>query len=551
VRLALLLAVVLAIFSATPAVQASTPLQSAVDAAVGAHSGHIGVVVEDLATGERAQTNADEPFSAASLYKLFVLETAEAAIDNGSLDPTEILTLSDSTADADPYTDLQVGTRISVDCALQTMIEMSGNSASDLLIERLGLSTINARIAADGLSSTVVNEDTAFTSPADTAVLLRSIARGTSSSTRANSRMFSVLFAQQHNDRIPAPLPPNVKIAHKTGELPNLRHDAAIVFTPSVAYILVVMVAGAPTESDARGTIVDISRAVYDALTNQSSTSAGAIPARIAEQVYRVPDAQGRLALLGDPRSETAALPASIQTSSDADASLRLRPELISDLVAMQSAADAAGADFWLRSAFQQPTDTDAAAALPTEWYLPCSIEQPTRTPDSTVVQPAPAISSAEMQPASSADSAGDAPNAPRAHQAWLGTTFTLTDRPSGPPSVPEDLASPTWQWLVQHAASYGFVPALPETAPGATHEPWTLRWVGRDMASNLLPLDSADYPSRVTAALARAETELGVPNPARSQPLPWGLADACWTIPTISTAGCPSRWYFLNLPLS
>ena len=108
-------------------------------------------------------------------------------------------------------------------------------------------------------------------------------------------------------------------------------------------------------------------------------------------------------------------------------------------------------------------------------------------------------------------------------------------------------------KWLLAHAAEYGFVPALPESDAAAAlgREPWTWRWVGRDMAARLRPLVGLpDYADRALAELGRAETELAAMDPTATRPAAWGLADACWTIATTSTRGCPSRWYFLGLPL-
>jgi beta-lactamase class A len=521
VRLASILAgLLVGIICATPGAAATnSPLQDAVANATAQHSGTVAVVVHNLATDEAVSVNADRRFVSASLYKLFVLEAAESGIEDGSLDPREVLTLDGATTAADPYADLQAGTRISVDCALQTMVEMSGNSAADLLLRRLGSTGVNARIAADGFTHTSVGDVSAYTSASDVGHLFDELAAGTAVNAAASQRMLEMLSAQQHNDRIPAPLPAGIRVAHKTGELPGLRHDAGIVFAPSGPYVLVALVDDAPTESDARNTIVDVSRAVYAALQPDSESSE--IAPRVAEQVWRLPDAQGRLALLGDPRTETAALPTSIQATLDSD-SVRLRPELVKDLSALQVAAEAGGAPFWVRSGFVQPTDAEAAFALPTEWYVPCGIEQPQRVADRPF-----------------------GPGATGPKQAWLGTTLTVSDRADGGPST-DDANSATWGWLVQHAMDYGFVPALPEAAATDGHEPWTLRWVGRELAQRVAPLDGSDYAQRLTGELARADARL-VPH-AR---VPAALGDACWTIATTSTQGCPSRWYFLGLSLS
>jgi beta-lactamase class A len=456
-----------------------------------------------------------------------VLETAEAAIENGSLDPDEMLTMTATTAASDPYFDYLLGTRVSVDCALQTMVQMSGNGAADLLLHRLGAAPINAHIKADGLSNSGITADAAYTSPADIAAVLESIARGQDVNAGASQRMLDLLSGQQQSDRMPAPLPLHVRIAHKTGELPNLRHDAGIVFAPSGGYVLVVLVEDAPTESAARSTIVDVSRAVYDAVEAAGLPNYLGMPPRLAQEALRLPDAEGRLALLGDPRTETASLPSDIRHSSDVDTDLRLRPEVFADLRALQAAAAQNNAPIWVRAAFEQPTDVQAGHALPTGWILPCAIEQPPRTADRRV----------------SGDATGP-------HQTWLGTVLTVSDRESGDPSHTDDADASAWKWLVQHAPEYGFIPALPEADDG-THLAWSLRWVGRVMARRLAPVDTPDFPARAVAAFAGAENELAADDPRSKQPPLWGLNGACWTIATSSGQGCPSRWYFLGLSLS
>jgi hypothetical protein len=204
----------------------------------------------------------------------------------------------------------------------------------------------------------------------------------------------------------------------------------------------------------------------------------------------------------------------------------------VPDLVALQQAAANAGLPFWVRSGFRQPTDAEAARTVPTEWILPCPVEQPERVAD---------------RPVSRSDAAAAQPR-----QVWLGTVVTVSDT-DGAPSQADDRSSPAWQWLMLHAAEYGFVPALPETAESrdAGHETWTLRWVGREMAARLRPFDSTDYAQRATTTLQAAEVALTTQDARSAEPPLWGLGDACWTVATTSGRGCPSRWYFLGLPLS
>src|SRR5260370_38922786 len=105
--------------------------------------------------------------------------------------------------------------------------------------------------------------------------------------------MMDLLAHQQPCDRLPVPLPMNVRVAHKTGELPNLRHDAGIVYGPGGAYLFVAMVQSAPSESAARTAIVDLSQAGYAPLPPTGVTLCQGLPPRLARETFDVPAAQG------------------------------------------------------------------------------------------------------------------------------------------------------------------------------------------------------------------------------------------------------------------
>ena len=66
------------------------------------------------------------------------------------------------------------------------------------------------------------------------------------------------------NDRIPAGLPPGTPVAHKTGEITQIQHDAAIVFAPR-PFVLVVLVRGLDDTKRSAALAADIARLVYGA----------------------------------------------------------------------------------------------------------------------------------------------------------------------------------------------------------------------------------------------------------------------------------------------
>jgi beta-lactamase class A len=78
--------------------------------------------------------------------------------------------------------------------------------------------------------------------------------------------MVEILAGQELNEKIPAGLPPGVRVAHKTGDITGVHHDAAIVYPPGgKPYVLVVLTAGFEEQRAADAAIAAVSRAVWEA----------------------------------------------------------------------------------------------------------------------------------------------------------------------------------------------------------------------------------------------------------------------------------------------
>jgi beta-lactamase class A len=107
------------------------------------------------------------------------------------------------------------------------------------------------------------------TTAPDLAALLAALQRGTAASPASTRAMLDILRAQEFNDEIPAGLPPGTPVAHKTGSITGVLHDAALVDPPGRApYVLVVLTKGVPDERAARSAIVDVARLTHAALTD-------------------------------------------------------------------------------------------------------------------------------------------------------------------------------------------------------------------------------------------------------------------------------------------
>jgi beta-lactamase class A len=102
----------------------------------------------------------------------------------------------------------------------------------------------------------------------DLATLLVAIENGQVLSPQSSALMRDILLAQEFNEKIPAGLPPGTRVAHKTGEITAVSHDAAIVYpTGRKPYVLVVLTRGLRDGKQSAALIADISRFVYSYAT--------------------------------------------------------------------------------------------------------------------------------------------------------------------------------------------------------------------------------------------------------------------------------------------
>ena len=259
----------------------------------------VGVAYHDLQTNDTLFLNADDSFHAASTMKVPVMIELFRRVDAGALGLDQGILLVNqfaSIADGSPYSldpgddsDSSayrlVGARVPVRELIDRMITRSSNLATNALIELVGArhadSTAHALGAHNMRVLRGVEDDKAFqagmnntTTARDLAALLEAIETGRAASAASCKRMRDILLNQEFNTEIPAGLPAGTRVAHKTGWITGVLHDAAIVYPPGRRpYVLVVLTRGIPDEQVARSLIVDISRLVYaKAMTGSVAT---------------------------------------------------------------------------------------------------------------------------------------------------------------------------------------------------------------------------------------------------------------------------------------
>ncbi|HEX6061165.1 MAG TPA: serine hydrolase [Candidatus Limnocylindria bacterium] len=273
------------------ATQAATARPSATDATQG-----FGAAVATIARGFDGKTGifiafpgvaqpiyasgADTPFIAASLYKLGVLLRVESLVNSGALSYDDTITIEDQDVTVDGSNEYP-GTVLTIDQALEEMITYSDNGAALALLRVYGAHAANAALAAAGIAGFHVAENEAE----DHVVTARALgtffdllATRRLLSSAASERMLARLERQTINDRLPRDLPDDVAVAHKTGDLVGLVHDAGLIGTPSGPRIAVVLTSGG-TEADAKDLIARIGADVYSAvLPRPAGADSAALP---------------------------------------------------------------------------------------------------------------------------------------------------------------------------------------------------------------------------------------------------------------------------------
>ncbi len=239
-------------------------LQKGLEAYVDGLDASYGVAVVNLTDGRSVFINDTDSFPTASLYKLLVMYRVFQSVDNGDLSLDDQLTIQpDDLRAGDPDVAFAAGDTTTIGYALDRMITVSSNAAAYALVRAVG-GWYRVITAADalGMSDTVFTDDF-WSTPNDIAHFLHLLASHSLVSPSASDQMMDLLLNQQVSDRIPSLLPADATVAHKTGELPGVRHDAGIVRCPGAEYIIVTMSReGDPAEEvpvEAR-----ISRMVYD-----------------------------------------------------------------------------------------------------------------------------------------------------------------------------------------------------------------------------------------------------------------------------------------------
>jgi len=270
-------------FALPAAASASTPgpladLQNQLDLAAFHAPGTVGIAVEDLATGLTSGVNASASLPAASTIKIPVMVEVFRQMARGTIDLNSKMHLLRRDRDwgSGDLADGRIGEAKTVEQLLWLMINDSDNTATNMLIRRVGRQNVNHTMSALGLRTTHLGDyiRSAGTeiryalrsSPRDMVKLLDLMARDHLVDEWSSREMLSILTGQTHNTLLPQPLPRKLKIAHKTGSLHDTLNDVGIVYLSDEPYIIAVMTTHLQSLSIGRHFIRKVSKMAYDHL---------------------------------------------------------------------------------------------------------------------------------------------------------------------------------------------------------------------------------------------------------------------------------------------
>jgi len=234
--------------------------------------GVLGISILDLTTQHTLLLNADEVFPTASTIKIAILAELYRQAQQGRLKLTDTYTLqqSDLVGGSGISNALTPGvTKLTLRDLAALMISVSDNSATNILIDRIGLENVNALLDSLHLTHTRLRRKMMdiraaaegrenVATPHELAQLLEAVYRGQVLNKQFTDDYFNLLSIHKES-YIPRELPEDIRIANKPGELEGVRNDCGLIFNSSRPYILCAMSTYVRHERDAADAVARIS----------------------------------------------------------------------------------------------------------------------------------------------------------------------------------------------------------------------------------------------------------------------------------------------------
>lgn len=239
-------------------------------------NGDSAVLVEDLQTGWKTGYQHAKPFPAASVVKMAILAAYLRAVDEGRIHPGQQLTLrgKDKVPGSGLLKGLPDGTQQTAGELAKLMIARSDNTATNLLMDLLGLEYLSDSFRRMGLKQTRLSRKMMdfslrrkgvenVTTAEDTALVWRKFYHRQVGGREASEEYVELLKGQEIRDRIPALLPPGTPVANKTGLERGVCHDSGIIFGPGGDLLVCVLTRNGSLSRPAKVFIARVARHAY------------------------------------------------------------------------------------------------------------------------------------------------------------------------------------------------------------------------------------------------------------------------------------------------
>ena len=216
-------------------------------------SGKAWIYAKNLDTGKDYALRADEQVRTASTIKLPIMTAVFRQVADGKIGWADeiVLTKEKKQPGSGVLFEFSDNTKIDLRTAVNLMIVVSDNSATNLILDKIGADSVNAFLDSMGLYQTRIlrkiggggesralretplyrNFGTGVSSPRDMVKLLEMLENGEVVSKEASAEMLNILKRQQFKEGIGRGLPDTVQSASKSGALDRLRSDVGIIYT--------------------------------------------------------------------------------------------------------------------------------------------------------------------------------------------------------------------------------------------------------------------------------------------------------------------------------
>ncbi|MBW3572371.1 MAG: class A beta-lactamase-related serine hydrolase [Gemmatimonadetes bacterium] len=235
-------------------------LRRSIEQITNGYAGVVGVSVRNLATGESLSIRGGETFPTASLIKVAVLVALLDEVQKGSIALNEPLTMiaRDRVGGSGVLQHLHPGLQLTVEDAARLMIVISDNTATNLLLDKLNVRTVWAKMEALGLPHTKIHSKTflrstsvamdssvryglGVTTPDETVRLFALLHQGRAVSPAMDSLALAILRRNEDWTKLTRWLPEGATAAHKSGEVDQSRSDCGILYGPDAPVAVCVM----------------------------------------------------------------------------------------------------------------------------------------------------------------------------------------------------------------------------------------------------------------------------------------------------------------------